>query len=133
MPGNPGRDLRLGREAGRRGATGGSPWSLRGGNRWSALNLGQRARVDRELRGVEHLDARVLLPVERRHDRRRRAGLAAKLERGLRVVEPKPQVVLVRRGERDGAAGGHREGLRVKDALYGGAPVALVVGVDIGL
>ena len=43
----------------------------------------QRALVDRELGGVEYLDARVLPAVERRHHRRAHALLAAQPERDL--------------------------------------------------
>jgi len=55
----------------------------------------QRARVVRELAGVEHLDAGVLLTVERGHDRRGGPGLAAELERLPRAVEPQAQMELV--------------------------------------
>ena len=94
---------------------------------------GQRARVDRELGGVEGLDAGVLLAVERGHGRDLRAGLAAQGERQVGVVEPQAEVVLVGRRERGGAAERHGEGLAVEDAANRGPADAVAVGVDVGL
>src|SRR5215831_18249467 len=63
----------------------------------------QRSRVDGELRGVQHLDARVLFAVERRDDRLSCSWLTALVERELRAVEPQAQVELVGGRERRGA------------------------------
>jgi len=72
--------------------------------RLSAVDVGQRPGVDRELRGVHDLDAGVLLAVERRHGRHGGAGLTAQVERDAGVVEPDAEMVLVGRRERGGAA-----------------------------
>src|SRR5579859_324912 len=58
------------------------------GTGYLSAHLGQRTRVDRELGGVEGLDAGVLLAVERGHGRDLRTGLAAQGERQVGVVEP---------------------------------------------
>jgi len=97
------------------------------------VDPGERARVDPELGSVEDLDAGVLLTVERGHDGRGRSGLAAQLEREVRVVEPEPEVVLVGRRELGRAARRDREGLDIEDAPYRDKAVAVAVGVGVGV
>ena len=51
-------------------------------------DVGEGTGVIREVTGVENLNARMLLAIERRNDWLSLTGFAAKVERYLRIVKP---------------------------------------------
>src|SRR5579859_7727784 len=104
-----------------RGPLAGPRQSVKAGAVASAMDVRQRARGHREVRGVQHLDASVLLTVEGGDDRRGGARLASQVERDAGVVEPHAQVVLVGGSFFFCCYGGHRERLGVEHAAHRGA------------
>src|SRR5258706_3430836 len=84
------------------------------------LHMRQGASVVREVTCIEHLDACMLLTIERCDDWLRLTGFAAEIERHLRIIEPEAQVILVGWWERDTTVvtKGNRERLHVEDALH---------------
>lgn len=64
-------------------------------------DVGEGTGVIREVTGVENLNARMLLAIERRNDWLSLTGFAAKVEWHLRIVKPETQVILVRGWEGD--------------------------------
>ncbi len=98
-------------------------------------DVGEGTGVIREVTGVENLNARMLLAIERRNDWLSLTGFAAKVERHLRIVKPEAQVILVCGWEGDIAVitKGNREGFHIENALYSNAASADAVGLQVTL
>ncbi len=97
-------------------------------NRNLRIDSGKRTCVIREIAGIEHLDACLLVTIEWGDARAGCARLATEIERHLWISEPQAQVILVRRGEGGGGTT-RREGecLHIEDAshLYTAMPPSI--------
>lgn len=94
----------------------------------------QWASIIGEVGCIQHLNARVLLPVEGRHDWLRLPAFTTQFEGNLGVIEPEAQVVLMRRREcRGRATGRDGESLLIEDAAYRYATSSAGIGLQITL